>query len=175
MGIAGKNKPVHKQSSTSGRVTVGGKTFHARSSWEANIAAFFQWQKEKGLIRDWEYEPKTFWFEGVKRGVMSYLPDFRVTEEDGSYTYYEVKGWMDSKSKTKLARMKKHFPDVRLELIDEDRYRGIAKWSSMYPEWGKVNERKLVEGGACMVPGCQDEVLDKKLCKKHYQQVYGNR
>lgn len=174
MGIAGQ-KIAHKKTSAAGRVTIGGKTFHARSSWESNIAAYFQWQKEKGLILEWEFEPKTFWFEGVKRGVMSYLPDFRVTDLDGTYTYVEVKGWMDSKSKTKLSRMKKHFPDVKMDVIDESRYKGIAKWSSIYPEWGKINEPEVSAGSTCKVPGCLEAEKDMGLCKKHYSQVYATR
>lgn len=174
MGIAGQ-KIAHKKSSSAGRVTIGGKTFHARSSWESNIAAYFQWQKEKCLIIDWEFEPKTFWFEGVKRGVMSYLPDFRTTELDGSHKFWEVKGWWDSKSKTKVARMKKYHPDVILEIIDEARYKGIAEWSSLYPEWGKVNEKEAPTGSTCKVPGCHEDEKDKGLCKKHYSQVYATR
>lgn len=174
MGVSGQ-KITHKKPSTSGKVTVGGKMFHARSSWEANIAAYFDWQKNQGLILDWEFEPKTFWFEGIKRGVMSYLPDFRTTELDGSYKYWEVKGWWDSKSKTKISRMKKYFPDVVMEIIDEARYKGIAHWSSIYPEWGKVNEPEPSSGEKCKVPGCSDEVKDKGLCKKHYSQVYATR
>lgn len=49
--------------------------------------------------------------------MRSYLPDFRVLEKDGTYTYYEVKGWMDSKSVTKIRRMKKYHPHVRLVLV----------------------------------------------------------
>jgi hypothetical protein len=174
MGIAG-TKPIHKKSSAAGKVTIGGKTFHARSTWESNIAAFFQWAKEQCLILDWEFEPKTFWFEGIKRGVMSYLPDFRTTEIGGSYTYWEVKGWWDPKSRTKVARMKKYHPDVKLEIIDEARYKGIAKWSSLYPEWGKLNEPAEITGQLCEVPDCNTVVKDRGLCKKHYLQVYGNR
>lgn len=104
--------------SKSGWRTVGGTRFYARSRWEANYARYLQFLKDKGLIRSWEHEPETFWFEGIRRGVCSYLPDFRITEQDGSQTYHEVKGWMDAKSKTKLKRMAKYHPTVKLRVID---------------------------------------------------------
>jgi hypothetical protein len=88
-----------------GTIEIGGKTFFARSSWEANIAAYLQFLKEHNEILDWEHEPETFWFEKIKRGVRSYLPDFKVTKNDGSFYFAEVKGWMDDKSKTKIKRM----------------------------------------------------------------------
>ena len=63
--------------------------------------------KDQGEILKWEYEPETFWFEKIKRGVRTYTPDFKVTEKDGSIIFHEVKGYMDARSKTKLKRMKK--------------------------------------------------------------------
>jgi hypothetical protein len=53
------------------------------------------------------------------------LPDFRVTLNDGSIEYHEVKGWMDDRSQTKLNRMAKYYPNVKMVLIDGKRYRGI--------------------------------------------------
>jgi len=50
-----------------------------------------------------------------------------VTNKDGSFEYHEVKGWMDDKSKTRLARMAKYYPDVKLVLIDAPVYRSISR------------------------------------------------
>jgi hypothetical protein len=75
-------------------------------------------------IDGWEYEPKTFWFKEIKRGVRSYVPDFKVWK-DGEYWWEEVKGWMDSKSKTKLKRMAKYYPDEKIEIVDRARYQTI--------------------------------------------------
>jgi len=79
-----------------------------RSSWEANYARFFTFTKTK-----WEYESKTFWFP-VKRGTRSYTPDFYLPDED---VYHEIKGWLDPKSMTKLKRMAKYYPDVKIVVI----------------------------------------------------------
>ena len=91
-----------------GRDDVGGQYF--RSTYEANYARFLNFSKEK-----WEYEKKTFWFLKIKRGVRSYTPDFYLPEKD---EFHEVKGWMDPKSVTKLKRMKKYYPNVRVIVID---------------------------------------------------------
>lgn len=108
-------------------VTIGGKKFFSRSKWEANYAKILEWMLQNGHIKQWEHEPKTFWFEGIKRGCCSYLPDFRVVTSKGIEEYHEVKGWMDPRSITKIARMAKYFPAVRLVVIDSARYRTLAK------------------------------------------------
>jgi hypothetical protein len=122
-----------------GKITIGENTFFARSSWEANIAAYFEFLKNNKDIRDWEHEPKTFWFLEIKRGVRSYMPDFKIYKNDGSYYWVEVKGWMDAKSKTKLKRMNKYYPKEELDLIDAKRYNQIKKQSSIIPNWGLLD------------------------------------
>lgn len=115
---------------------VGGRRIFFRSRWEANYGRYLQWLKEKGNILEWEHEPKTFWFEAIKRGVRSYLPDFRVTEVGGKEVYHEVKGWMDPRSKTKIKRMAIYHKTVSLLVIDRRGYKAIAvKISAVIPEW----------------------------------------
>lgn len=100
-------------------VEVGGKRFFARSDWEISYACLLEAWKRDGQIMDWSYEPKTFWFEGIRRGTNNYKPDFGVEAMPGAQPeYHEVKGWMDSKSKTKIKRMAKYHPDVRLIVRD---------------------------------------------------------
>lgn len=105
---------------------IGGQRCYFRSSWEANYARYLEWLKNKGQIAAWAHEPCTFWFERIKRGCVSYLPDFLVTEVGGAESYHEVKGWMDARSKTKIRRMKKYHPAVRLVVIDAKAYRKLA-------------------------------------------------
>ena len=107
--------------------TVGGVRKYFRSQWELNYAHYLEWLKSKGQIKSWEHEPETFWFDGVKRGCVSYLPDFRVTENNGDVVYHEVKGWMDDRSKTKIKRMAKYHPNVKLVVIDSKSYAMLAK------------------------------------------------
>lgn len=98
---------------------IGGKRKYFRSRWEANYAFYLQFLKEEGHIQDWFHEPKTFWFEGIKRGVNNYKPDFQIIKSDGSSLWAEVKGYMDSKSQTKIKRFKKYFPEETLIVIDK--------------------------------------------------------
>ena len=119
-------------------VTIGGQRFYARSTWESNIAAYFEFLKLKGQIQSWEHEPVTFWFQNIKRGVRSYLPDFRITENDGTIYYVEVKGYLDAKSKTKIKRFRKYYPEFRLDLIDSKRYKGISKMKGIIKDWGLI-------------------------------------
>jgi Mn-dependent DtxR family transcriptional regulator len=106
---------------------IGGKRNYYRSRWEANYARYLEWLKQRGEIKDWEHAPETFWFEAIKRGVRSYLPDFRVWENDGTSCLHEVKGWMDARSKTTLKRMAKYHPQERITVIQERAYNEIAR------------------------------------------------
>ncbi len=99
---------------------------YVRSSWEANYARYLNWLKELGEIVDWEYETETFEFHGIKKGTRFYTPDFIITNKDGTKDYHEVKGYMDPKSKTKLKRMKKYYPEIKLTVIDKDAYYALA-------------------------------------------------
>lgn len=119
---------------------VGGRRedigpMYFRSKWEANYARYLNWLASLGEIDGWEYEPTTFWFEAIKRGVRSYKPDFLIHEKGKSY-FVEVKGWMDPKSKTKLARMKRYHPGVEVRLVGERQYKAIAsKVSRLIKGW----------------------------------------
>lgn len=107
-----------------------------RSNWEANYARYLNWLKDLGEITEWEYEPDEFWFEGIKRGARSYIPDFKITEKNGSTIYHEIKGWMDKKSATKLKRMTKFYPHIDVVVIGEDEYRAISRQvKNIVPNW----------------------------------------
>ena len=107
-----------------------------RSAWEANYARYLNWLVAHGKIKNWEYEPDVFYFENIKRGTRSYLPDFKVENNDGTIEYHEVKGWMDATSKTKLKRMKKYYPDVKIVLVNKPVYNVLAKTvSKLVANW----------------------------------------
>lgn len=108
-----------------------------RSSWEANYARILNHQ---GIA--WEYEPKTFYFEAIKTGTRSYKPDFFIKNLD---EYHEVKGWMDPKSKTKLTRMAKYYPDVKIVLIDAKRMKELSSYASIIPKWEHNGEMHVPE------------------------------
>lgn len=108
-----------------------------RSGWEANYCRYLIFLKKEKIIYAWQYEPDTFWFNAIKRGVRSYLPDFKIWEYKGSEPHYiEVKGYMDSKSKTKIKRMAKYYPNVRLSVVGAKEYTEIKnKLGNVIPNW----------------------------------------
>ena len=108
-----------------GHYEINGKKMFFRSRWEANYALYLDFLIKQKQIQKWEYEVDTFWFEEIRRGTRSYKPDFKILNLDNSIEYHEVKGWMDSKSRTKLARMKKYHPSIKIVLIEEDSYKDI--------------------------------------------------
>ena len=79
-----------------------------------------QFLKDQKVIQEWEHEPKTFWFEAIKRGVRSYMPDFKITEKEGTHYWVEVKGYMDARSHTKIKRFAKYYPEERLIVIGKE-------------------------------------------------------
>jgi len=123
---------IHSKSKKSWE-EIGGKRHFYRSTWEVVYARYLEFLKLNKQIEDWNYETKTFWFEKIRRGVRSFLPDFEVTNLNGTIEYHEVKGWMDQKSKTKLSRMKTYYPEIKVILIDESAYKEIKKWERMFP------------------------------------------
>ena len=73
--------------------------------------------------------------EAIRRGVRSYTPDFKIWEAGEPY-FVEVKGWMDARSKTKIKRMAKYHPGIKLIVIDSKAYEQLRKKvSGLVPGW----------------------------------------
>jgi len=109
---------------------IGDKRIYFRSRMEANYARYLEFSGVK-----WEYESKTFWFSGIKRGVVSYTPDFFIPDKN---IFIETKGWMDDKSRTKIKRMAKYHPDVKLIIVDYKTYKSIERQvGQIVPGWEK--------------------------------------
>jgi hypothetical protein len=64
-------------------------------------------------IKTIEYEPIDFGFYefGIKKGTVSYTPDFRLTYANGKQIWVEVKGFLKAQDKTKIKRFKKYYPE----------------------------------------------------------------
>ena len=108
------------------RADLGG--IFMRSTWESNYARFLNWVKEP-----WEYEPTTFEFKTIKKGARFYTPDFWLPKKG---YYVEIKGYMDPVSKTKLSRMARYYPDVKIVVIGKREYVAIAKKvERLIPNW----------------------------------------
>jgi hypothetical protein len=117
-----------------------------RSGWEADFGRYLNRLLEQKAIAGWEYEPQTFEFRAIKRGVRFYTPDFRVMELDGSHKWFEVKGFFDQRSKTRAKRMAKYFPSEKVTIIDRSWFSqmvrcgaagAIGGWETMRPNGGR--------------------------------------
>ena len=102
-------------------------TMYFRSKWEANYALYLDFLVKEKQITGWEYEKDVFVFDKINFGTRSYRPDFKVFTNDGLFEYHEVKGYMDGKSKTKLKRMAKYYPEIKVVLIDSECYKNIKR------------------------------------------------
>lgn len=121
---------------------IGDKEKYYRSRWEANYARYLEFLKQQGQILNWEHEPQTFWFEGIKRGCISYLPDFKIFEKDGTHYWVEVKGYYDDRSLTKIRRFNKYFPNEKLKVIDKVWFKENSnKLKGLIPDWESDNRR----------------------------------
>lgn len=118
-------------------ITIGGKTFFARSTWELNYALYLEAAKNHGKIKEWDHEVKSFWFPvGKLKQSLTYTPDFKVQLLDGTVEYREVKGWMDPRSISQLDRMKQHFPEIKIRVIDKFWFRKNAPiMAQIIPKW----------------------------------------
>ena len=106
---------------------IGVQKIYFRSSWEYYYAIFLEKLKQENKIITWRHEPRTFWFNDIKRGVRSYLPDFCITHLNGTEEWSEVKGYYDSKSQTKMKRMAKYYPEVKIRLVGADWFKQNLK------------------------------------------------
>ncbi len=127
------------------RIAKGGKRkdlgdAYYRSSWESNYARYLAFLVKHGKILAWEYEPTIFYFPGVKRNPISYTPDFKVVYPNGEYQWHEIKGWMDSSSRSKLKRMAQFYPAETITVIDRAAYEAIAKWARLIGGWEHEDE-----------------------------------
>jgi predicted nuclease of restriction endonuclease-like RecB superfamily len=118
--VAEKKKTnLVKNSNFRGWFDFDGKRYYLKSKWELKYALYLEYLKKNNLIKDWEYEPDTFWFDKIKRGVRSYTPDFKVFKSD-AIEYIEVKGYWDAKSLTKIKRMGIYHPEIKMNKVDKD-------------------------------------------------------
>jgi hypothetical protein len=114
---------------------INGKSIYFRSKWEANYALYLDWLVQQKQIEKWEFEAEKFVFEKINFGTRSYLPDFKIWNLDGTTYFVEIKGYMDSRSKTKLKRMARYFPKIKLELVQQKEYNELKRKIGKICHW----------------------------------------
>lgn len=80
-----------------------------RSSWESNFHRYIKYLEP---ATDLKYESVTYsFFEfGIRRGQVTYTPDFLLTYPDGTAMLVEIKGFFSPQDVTKLRRFKRFYP-----------------------------------------------------------------
>jgi hypothetical protein len=106
---------------------INGKRMFFRSKWEVNYALYLDFLVKQKQIREWLYEKDVFIFDKIKFGTRSFRPDFKIINNDSSVEYHEIKGWMDRRSETKLKRMRKYYPKIKVVLVDQVYYKNLVK------------------------------------------------
>lgn len=142
-----RGQRMYRGKGSSGWREIGGKKKYYRSLWEANYARYLEWLKEHDQIQDWMFEPKTFYFEGIKRGCTNYKPDFWVLDKDDRQYWVEVKGWMDPKSITKIKRFNKYFWKEKLVVVDKKWFNEFnPKMKILIHEWetGHADQKRQI-------------------------------
>lgn len=96
-----------------------------RSKMEANVYRYLtECHPDLRLV---EYEPHLFTErDGLPKGF-NYLPDFRCTTHEGKQFYIEVAPVMDDRHSYKLGVMKKHRPDIQIEVVNRFIYAKIKR------------------------------------------------
>ena len=127
---------VYRGKGSQGWRKIGEEESYYRSKWESNYARYLQYLLDNGDIRGWSHEPWIFRFEKITRGCTTYKPDFCVFENDGTHYWVEVKGWMDSKSKTKIKRFEKYFPNEILIVVGKEWFsKNSSKLKHLIKDW----------------------------------------
>lgn len=112
---AKKTKTVRTASCNFARTKKGVRkdvhpTYNFKSATEANFARILT---ELGL--QWKYEERSFVFNGYKTKPFVYIMDFEIIPASNikgiPCQYIEVKGYMDARSRNKLRRLKKCYPE----------------------------------------------------------------
>lgn len=96
-----------------------------KSRYEFNYSLFLDFI---GIA--WVYERRKFIFHRIQSGVRVYIPDFylpQASQAAGHEIYHECKGYLDRKSRTKLTRLQRYYPEVELVLIDAAFFRSVER------------------------------------------------
>lgn len=119
-------------------VWFGEQCYTFRSGWEQNYAYYLDWLERTGEIKDWEYEPERYSFIDLKQSPPKaygngYLPDFKVTNNDGTFYLVEIKG--RRQGMMKLKRMKRFYPKIKIELIEAKDYNILKRKVGKMLNW----------------------------------------
>lgn len=120
------------------------KGYTLKSDAEYSFALLLDALEKTGAVIEWRYEPNEFWFEGIRRGTVSYKPDFGVIWKNDGQIFYEVKRGTDIKPKdiTKWKRMSARYPNDRLVLVYPKEPNCRKRNGKANPLWQRIEDGK---------------------------------
>ncbi len=103
------------------------KVIKFRSKLEYRWANYLEFLKLAGEIKDWAYESHTFHFDNI--GVVSWLIDFTIRNNDDTFEYHECKGHFEKRDVDKLKCLFKERPEVKVTYIFASKPKlSVIKW-----------------------------------------------
>jgi hypothetical protein len=112
---------ANKKAYRNGRKASGGtckflsyKNIKVQGTYELRMCSILDKMKEAGEILDWEYTNDRIKYvseDGLER---NYLFDFKVVNNDGSFKYLEVKGFVQPRDRFKWAAAKEQNIDLQI-------------------------------------------------------------
>ena len=102
------------------KTVIDGITFDSRD--ESLYYEALKDMKAKGLIKDFELQPKYLLQEGFEKDekkyrAIKYIADFRVINNDNSSFVVDIKGMLTTEFKIKMKLFNYKYPDIELKLI----------------------------------------------------------
>ena len=134
------------------KTVVDGITFDSRD--ESLYYQALKDMKTKGLIKDYKLQPKfilqeSFVKNDKKYRPITYIADFRVINNDGSFYIVDVKGMLTTEFKIKMKLFNYKYPDIELKLISRSVKYGDEYGFIDYDELQKIrkqNKKSKQEG-----------------------------
>ena len=126
------------------KTVVDGITFDSKD--ESLYYQALKNMKEKGLIKDFELQPKyilqeAFGKNDKKYRPITYIADFRVINNDGSAYIVDIKGMLTTEFKIKLKLFNYKYPDIELRLISRSLKYGNEYGFIDYYELQKIRKQ----------------------------------
>ena len=92
----------------------------------------------------WLYEPERLdWIPPCRK----YTPDFTLMKKDGNTMYIEYKGYLRPEDKTKMAAIRKQYPNLDIRFVFQNASKPSYTGSkSTYADWAMAHGYKWCEG-----------------------------
>jgi len=100
---------------STGKLVYGGttkwvnyKNIRVQGSYELRACKILDKWKDQGKIQNWEYTKDRVKYLGADGNTHTYLLDFKVIENDGTFYYVETKGYIKDNDVLKWEAIRKH-------------------------------------------------------------------